>query len=150
MVGPDPAVSYERIASRGWPVKQHGSESQRPCRVAVLAAEARGHGVSFTSIAGKRWRWWAKSGSGKSVTALSLLQLLPQGCSNPTGSILLDGREMIGASSPDLHRARGGLAGIVFQEPMTSLNPLHRVGRQVARGDHAAPADACRETAQAR
>ena len=90
------------------------------------------YGVSFTLDRGETLALVGKSGSGKSVTALSLLQLLPQGCSNPTGSILLDGREMIGAASPDLHRARGEIAGIVFQEPMTSLNPLHRVGRQIA------------------
>ena len=90
------------------------------------------YGVSFTLDRGETLALVGESGSGKSVTALSLLQLLPQGCSNPTGSILLDGREMIGAASPDLHRARGEIAGIVFQEPMTSLNPLHRVGRQIA------------------
>ncbi len=90
------------------------------------------YGVSFTLDRGETLALVGESGSGKSVTALSLLQLLPQGCSNPTGSILLDGREMIGASRPDLHRARGEIAGIVFQEPMTSLNPLHRVGRQIA------------------
>jgi microcin C transport system ATP-binding protein len=90
------------------------------------------YGVSFTLDRGETLALVGESGSGKSVTALSLLQLLPPGCSNPTGSILLDGREMIGASSADLHRARGEISGIVFQEPMTSLNPLHRVGRQIA------------------
>ena len=47
-----------------------------------------------------------------------------------------------------LHRARGDVAGMVFQEPMTSLNPLHRIGRQVARGDHAASAHAARRAAR--
>ena len=73
-----------------------------------------------------------ESGSGKSLTALSLLQLLPPGGSNPTGRITLDGNAMIGAPADALHRARGDIAGMVFQEPMTSLNPLHRIGRQVA------------------
>jgi microcin C transport system ATP-binding protein len=89
-------------------------------------------GVSFTLDRGETLALVGESGSGKSLTALSLLQLLPQGCTNPTGRVMLDGREMIGADRATLHDARGRLAGIVFQEPTTSLNPLHRVGRQVA------------------
>jgi microcin C transport system ATP-binding protein len=89
-------------------------------------------GVSFTLDRGETLALVGESGSGKSVTALSLLQLLPSGGTNPTGSILLDGQQMIGADPGTLHRARGELAGIVFQEPMTSLNPVHRIGRQIA------------------
>ena len=88
--------------------------------------------VSFTVDRGETLALVGESGSGKSLTALSLLQLLPHGGTNPTGSIRLDGNEMLGASKNTLHRARGDIAGMVFQEPMTSLNPLHRVGRQVA------------------
>jgi microcin C transport system ATP-binding protein len=88
--------------------------------------------VSFTLDRGETLALVGESGSGKSLTALSLLQLLPRGGTNPTGAIALDGRQMIGAPPDTLHKARGGLAGIVFQEPMTSLNPLHRIGRQVA------------------
>jgi microcin C transport system ATP-binding protein len=88
-------------------------------------------GVSFTLDRGETLALVGESGSGKSVTALSLLQLLPSGGANPTGSILLNGRQMIGAGPDALHRARGEMAGIVFQEPMTSLNPLHRIGRQI-------------------
>src|SRR3984885_3448138 len=87
--------------------------------------------VSFTLDRGETLALVGESGSGKSVTALSLLQLLPSGGTNPTGSILLDDQQMIGADPDALHRARGDVAGIVFQEPMTSLNPLHRVGRQI-------------------
>jgi len=87
--------------------------------------------VSFTLDRGETLALVGESGSGKSLTALSLLQLLPPSGTNPTGHILLDGREIIGADPATLHRARGELAGIVFQEPMTSLNPLHRIGRQV-------------------
>ena len=89
-------------------------------------------GVSFTLDRGETLALVGESGSGKSLTALSLLQLLPPGAANPAGSIRLDGEEMIGAPAAVLHRARGGIAGMVFQEPMTSLNPLHRIGRQVA------------------
>ena len=89
-------------------------------------------GVSFTLDRGETLALVGESGSGKSLTALSLLQLLPHGGSNPTGRILLNGESIIGARPAVLHRARGVLAGMVFQEPMSSLNPLHRVGRQVA------------------
>jgi len=89
-------------------------------------------GVSFTLDRGETLALVGESGSGKSLTALSLLQLLPPGGVNPTGQIVLDGEPMIGAPPGILHRARGGLAGIVFQEPMTSLNPLHRIGDQIA------------------
>ncbi|MBS0560449.1 MAG: ABC transporter ATP-binding protein [Proteobacteria bacterium] len=89
-------------------------------------------GVSFTLDRGETVALVGESGSGKSLTALSLLQLLPPGATNPAGSIRLDGQEIVGASQETLLHARGQVAGIVFQEPMTSLNPLHRIGRQVA------------------
>jgi microcin C transport system ATP-binding protein len=89
------------------------------------------NGVSFRLDRGETLALVGESGSGKSLTALSLLQLLPHGCCNPTGRIRLAGESMIGAKRAVLHRARGELAGIVFQEPTTSLNPLHRIGRQV-------------------
>jgi len=74
-----------------------------------------------------------ESGSGKSVTALSVLQLLPYpNARHPRGSVRLDGKEMIGAPQPLLRRARGDTVGMIFQEPMTSLNPLHTIERQVA------------------
>ena len=88
--------------------------------------------VSFTLDRGETLALVGESGSGKSLTALSLLQLLPPGCSNPAGQIRLDGKALIGASPATLLRARGEMAGMVFQEPMTSLNPLHRIGWQVA------------------
>jgi microcin C transport system ATP-binding protein len=88
--------------------------------------------VSFNLDRGETLALVGESGSGKSLTALSLLRLLPRGGANPTGAIRLDGQEMIGGSPSVLHKARGDTAGIVFQEPMTSLNPLHRIGRQVA------------------
>ena len=88
--------------------------------------------VSFNLDRGETLALVGESGSGKSLTALSLLRLLPRGGGNPTGTIRLDGHEMVDAPPDILHKARGDLAGIVFQEPMTSLNPLHRIGRQVA------------------
>ncbi len=90
------------------------------------------HGVSFSLDRGETLALVGESGSGKSVTALSLLQLLPPGGRNPTGRIRLNNMDMIGADAAVLQQARGGLAGMIFQEPMTSLNPLHRIGQQVA------------------
>ncbi|MGY9006791.1 MAG: ABC transporter ATP-binding protein [Alphaproteobacteria bacterium] len=73
-----------------------------------------------------------ESGSGKSVSALSILQLLPYPtASHPTGSILVDGIEMIGADNTTLSNIRGNRISMVFQEPMTSLNPLHNIERQI-------------------
>ena len=61
-----------------------------------------------------------------------MLQLLPPGGTNPAGRIVLDGVDVLRASPRVLREVRGKQAGIVFQEPMTSLNPLHRIGRQVS------------------
>jgi microcin C transport system ATP-binding protein len=90
-------------------------------------------GASFTLDRGETLALVGESGSGKSVTALSVLQLLPYPAArHPEGSsIRLAGQEMIGADLPTLREARGGIAGMVFQEPMTSLNPLHTIERQI-------------------
>ncbi|PWS38382.1 microcin ABC transporter ATP-binding protein [Falsiroseomonas bella] len=88
-------------------------------------------GVSFHVKRGETVALVGESGSGKSVTALSCLRLLPGAGANPEGRILLDGTDVLGAEGEALRRLRGGTAGMVFQEPMTSLNPLHTVGRQV-------------------
>ena len=87
--------------------------------------------AGFTLDAGETLALVGESGSGKSLTALSVLQLLPPGAL-ASGRVVLEGRDMLTAGPGVLHQARGGTAGMVFQEPMTSLNPLHRVGRQVA------------------
>ncbi|WP_421992034.1 ABC transporter ATP-binding protein [Roseococcus sp.] len=89
-------------------------------------------GVSFHVDPGEVVALVGESGSGKSVTALSILQLLANTGSNPEGSITLDGVDVLKASGEELRRLRGGTAGMIFQEPMTSLNPLHSVGRQVS------------------
>jgi microcin C transport system ATP-binding protein len=73
-----------------------------------------------------------ESGSGKSVTALSIMQLLPYPvASHPTGSILVDGEEMIGATPATMAGIRGRRIAMVFQEPMTSLNPVHNIEKQI-------------------
>jgi microcin C transport system ATP-binding protein len=86
--------------------------------------------ISFTLDRGETLALVGESGSGKSLTALSLLQLLPPGAVC-TGRVVVDGQSVIGAPNRLLQRLRGGVAGMVFQEPMTSLNPLGRIGRQI-------------------
>ncbi len=89
-------------------------------------------GVSFHIEKGETVALVGESGSGKTVTALSVLQLLPYPlASHPGGSIRLDCEEMIGAQRPLLERMRGNRAAMIFQEPMTSLNPLHNIERQI-------------------
>jgi microcin C transport system ATP-binding protein len=87
--------------------------------------------VSFTLNRGETLALVGESGSGKSLTALSLLQLLPPGA-RCSGRVTVDGQSVIGAGDRLLRRLRGGVAGMVFQEPMTSLNPLARIGKQIA------------------
>ncbi|MBE2192455.1 MAG: ABC transporter ATP-binding protein [Alphaproteobacteria bacterium] len=89
--------------------------------------------VSFSLDKGKSLALVGESGSGKSVTALSILQLLPYpAASHPKGSIKFEGQELIGASAKTLQPIRGDKIGMIFQEPMTSLNPLHTIYRQMA------------------
>src|SRR5690349_20492927 len=84
-------------------------------------------GVSFHVKRGETVALVGESGSGKSVTALSCLRLLPGAVTNPEGRITLDGSDVLTAEGEALRRLRGGVAGMVFQEPITSLNPLHTV-----------------------
>jgi len=90
------------------------------------------HGVNFELFAGETLALVGESGSGKSVTALSILQLLnPYQASYPSGSIRFHGEEIMGAPVPVLERIRGDQIGMIFQEPMTSLNPLHTIEKQL-------------------
>ena len=88
-------------------------------------------GVSFAVGRGETLALVGESGSGKSVTALSTMALLPDSA-GVTGSIRYDGREMMGAREAELRRVRGNDVSFVFQEPMTSLNPLHTIETQLA------------------
>ena len=91
-------------------------------------------GVSLDLDRGKTLALVGESGSGKSVTALSVLQLLPYPIAvhGPESSIRFAGEELIGAAPERLRRVRGNRIAMVFQEPMTSLNPLHTLERQIA------------------
>jgi peptide/nickel transport system ATP-binding protein len=88
-------------------------------------------GVSFAIQRGETVGLIGESGCGKSITALALMGLLPEGA-NVGGSIRLDGRELVGLDEPAMCQLRGRRIGMVFQEPMTALNPLHTVGHQIA------------------
>ena len=87
-------------------------------------------GVSFALHAGEKLALVGESGSGKSVTALSLLRLLDG--AQIGGSALLDGRDLLTLSEHALRSVRGSDVAMIFQEPMTALNPLMRIGQQIA------------------
>ena len=88
--------------------------------------------VSFTIQRGETMALVGESGSGKSVSALSVLQLLPYPLAHhPSGSIKVNGQEVIGAPQLEMQAIRGDRISMVFQEPMTSLNPLHTIARQI-------------------
>ncbi len=87
--------------------------------------------VSLSVAQGEVVAITGESGSGKSMTALAAMQLLPKGA-RTTGAVLLDGRDLTQTAEPDLCTMRGNDIGMVFQEPMTALNPVHTIGQQVA------------------
>ena len=88
-------------------------------------------GVDFTLARGATLGLIGESGCGKSMTAMALMGLLPTGA-EVSGSIRLNGQELVGASEAAMCALRGNRIGMVFQEPMTALNPLHTIGDQVA------------------
>ena len=89
-------------------------------------------GISFDIGKGETVALVGESGSGKSVTALSAIQLLPYPMAHhPSGSIRFNGEELVAADEDTLRRIRGNRIGMIFQEPMTSLNPLHNLEKQI-------------------
>ncbi len=88
--------------------------------------------VSFTIARGETLALVGESGSGKSVSALSILKLLPYpAASHPSGEVWFKGRNLLDQDEADLREVRGNDITMIFQEPMTSLNPLHSVERQI-------------------
>ncbi|MDR7318332.1 MULTISPECIES: ABC transporter ATP-binding protein [Brevibacillus] len=87
-------------------------------------------GVDFSIRAGETLGVVGESGCGKSVTSLSIMRLLPQNGMSE-GTIRFNGKDVLGLSEKDMQRVRGNEIAMIFQEPMTSLNPLHTVGRQI-------------------
>src|ERR1700757_3857485 len=88
-------------------------------------------GVSFALERGKTLGVVGESGSGKSVTFLTVMGLVDPRQADVTGSVRFDGEEILGASSSRLRKIRGAGIGMIFQDPMTSLNPVKRIGWQL-------------------
>ncbi|MGA2042733.1 MAG: ABC transporter ATP-binding protein [Roseiarcus sp.] len=87
--------------------------------------------VSFALDAGQTLGVVGESGSGKTLTALALMGLLPEGA-RVSGRAMFEGRDLLGLDEPQMQRLRGDRVAMIFQEPMTALNPLQSVGRQIA------------------
>jgi len=111
-----------------------------PVREPLLRVDALGvdidgtpvlDGIGFSLARSRTLGIVGESGSGKSMTALALMGLLPRGAVR-RGSLHLDGQALDALDEPAMRRVRGARIGMVFQEPMTALNPLHRIGDQVA------------------
>ncbi len=77
-----------------------------------------------------------ESGCGKTMAAMSIMRLLPRGGYIAGGEIRLDGRDLVTLADAEIRKVRGNDVGIVFQDPMTSLNPTMTIGRQIAEGVH--------------
>ena len=101
-----------------------GLQTQRGPAAAV-------RGLSFSLERGETLGLVGESGCGKSITAMALMGLLPENAV-VSGSIHFDQQELVGQRDETLQQLRGNRIGMIFQEPMTALNPLHSIGRQVA------------------
>jgi microcin C transport system ATP-binding protein len=118
-------------------VRDHGSEAVLQVRDLTVAFRQDGReslavrGVSFEVGRGETVALVGESGSGKSVSALSTVSLLPE-AARVEGSVRYRGQEMVGAAERDLRRIRGNDISFIFQEPMTSLNPLHTLEKQLS------------------
>jgi len=89
-------------------------------------------GISLSVSVGEVTGLIGESGSGKSITALAVMGLLPSNLKISSGSIKLDGLELTSVSQKHFHNIRGKIAAMIFQEPMTSLNPVIKIGEQIA------------------
>ena len=89
------------------------------------------NGVSLTIGAGEAVGVVGESGSGKSITALSVLRLVPEPPARVSGEIRFDGRDLMAVPKREMHRIRGKDIGMIFQEPMSSLNPVMTIGDQI-------------------
>lgn len=88
--------------------------------------------LSFKVAPGETLAVVGESGSGKSVSAMAAMRLLPEGLSRVSGKILLEGRDVLKMTEAELLKVRGGVLGMIFQEPMTSLNPVYTIGDQLS------------------
>jgi peptide/nickel transport system ATP-binding protein len=89
-------------------------------------------GLNFDIAPGRTLALVGESGSGKSVTSLAIMGLLPDRIGRAAGSVMLDGQELLTLPEREMRRVRGGRISMIFQEPMTSMNPVQRIGDQLA------------------
>ncbi|MEA2782818.1 MAG: oligopeptide transport system ATP-binding protein, partial [Rhodospirillaceae bacterium] len=90
--------------------------------------------VSFDLRPGEVLALVGESGSGKSLTALTVMDLLPETARVDRGAVLLENRDLVGLPAREMTRLRGDRMSMIFQEPMTSLNPVLTIGRQLTEG----------------
>lgn len=90
------------------------------------------HGISFQIEPGKTLALVGESGSGKSVTSLAIMRLLPDRIAKAEGAVMLGQQDLLKLPEADMRGVRGGKVSMIFQEPMTSLNPVQTVGAQLA------------------
>src|ERR1700722_7149230 len=88
--------------------------------------------VSFSIEAGETLGLVGESGCGKSMTGLSIMRLLPSGGHIVSGSIMLNGRDLVARSDPEIRSVRGNEVAMIFQDSLTSLNPTMSIGEQIA------------------
>jgi ABC-type dipeptide/oligopeptide/nickel transport system ATPase component len=88
-------------------------------------------GVDLSISRGEMLAFAGASGSGKSMTALAVMQLLPPMATVSSGSITFEGAELLGCSAEDMRQRRGGEIGMIFQEPLTAMNPVMKIGDQI-------------------
>src|SRR3954452_11262740 len=88
-------------------------------------------GISFSVEKGQTLAIVGESGSGKSVTCLTIMGLNNKRNTTSTGEALFDGRDLLQMADSDLRKIRGNDIAMIFQDPMTSLNPVHTIGRQL-------------------
>jgi oligopeptide/dipeptide ABC transporter ATP-binding protein len=96
-----------------------------------LGALSAVRGIDLDVAPGEMLAVVGESGSGKSVSFLAAMGLLPA-TAKVTGSVLLDGRQLVGASAKEMRSVRGRLLSMIFQDPLSALNPVHRIGAQIA------------------
>ena len=89
-------------------------------------------GVNFKLRAGETLGLVGESGCGKTVTALSILRLLPEHITRQSGQLLFEGRDLMALKGPEMRAIRGNHIAMIFQEPMTALNPVLTIGDQIS------------------
>ena len=95
------------------------------------------NGINFSLARGQTLAVVGESGCGKSVTALAVMRLITQPAGRVSGGrVLFDGRDLLALSEPEMRQVRGNRISMIFQEPMTSLNPAYTVGNQIAEAVH--------------